>query len=188
MILVKLIAGLGNPGEKYSDTRHNVGFRAIKVISDNFEFNKPTFQLKALVASGNIKKDKVILAQPLSYMNSSGKVVKRLVDYYKISLDNLIIIYDDLDLDTGDIRIKTKGSSGGHNGIKSVINWLGSRNIPRIRIGIGRPQGNISITDYVLSKFNIEEEKKIKKAIEKVIEAVEIICEDNFDMAMNKFN
>ncbi|MFW6270637.1 MAG: aminoacyl-tRNA hydrolase [Bacillota bacterium] len=185
---MKLITGLGNPGDKYEDTRHNVGFRAIKNISENYDFEPPVLELNALVSSGKIENEKVILTQPLSYMNKSGKVVKNLINYYNVSNKDLIIIYDDLDLDPGTIRIKTHGSSGGHNGIKSIINWLNTKKVPRIRIGIGRPKSDIEIVDYVLGRFSKQEEVEINQAVKNVVKAVKIICKNGFEQAMSCFN
>lgn len=188
MITLKLLVGLGNPGKKYSETRHNVGFRAIKRIADFFDFDKPFFELNALISRGDIEDEKIILAQPYSYMNNSGKVVKNLMDYYKLSLNQLIIIYDDLDLPVGKIRIKIKGSSGGHNGIKSIINNLTTKEFSRIRIGIGRPPQNINTVSHVLDYFNTEEEKEIEIAVKDLVKAVKVICNDGLDRAMNEFN
>ncbi len=186
---MKLVIGLGNPGKKYAGTRHNAGFQAIHKIADHFNFKKPDYRLNALIAKGSIASSNIILAQPCSYMNKSGRVVKKIVEYYNIEVDNLIIIYDDLDLPTGKIRIKTRGSSGGHKGLNSIIFHLGTREFARIRIGIGRPPDDtFKITDYVLTGFTTEEKDKMLEAYEKTTSAIEVICKEDYQEAMNQFN
>lgn len=183
-----LIVGLGNPGKKYAATRHNVGFRAICNLAGKNNIKAARIRFKSLMGQGNIAGEKVILAQPQTYMNNSGQAVRLLIDYFKIPLENIIIIYDDLDLSVGKIRIKKKGSAGGHNGLKSIINHLGSNEIPRIRVGIDRPPDYIDVIDYVLGHFSADEEKEINKAMDVVCEAVYLVLTEGYHQAMNKFN
>lgn len=185
--MLKLIVGLGNPGKEYARTRHNVGFRAVTAIAEKYNLkSQKSYQCYSLIGEGIIADKDVVVAQPLTYMNKSGKAVAFLINYYKVVLEDVIIIYDDLDLPPGRLRIKTSGSSGGHNGLKSIFNYLDTQKIPRIRIGIGHSSGDTK--SYVLGHFNSEEEKIIKKAIKNVVKAVEVILKDGFQTAMNKFN
>lgn len=183
-----LIVGLGNPGDKYSSTRHNVGFRTIYNLAGDFDITGTRHKLKAILAKGRINDNGVILAQPQTYMNNSGKSVKLIIDYFKIPINKLIVIYDDMDLPTGKIRIKTAGSPGGHNGLRSIINCLGTNKIPRIRVGIGRPPEGMSTINYVLGCFLEDEDKLINEAIKNISEAIPVIIRDGFETAMNKYN
>lgn len=187
-IYVKVIIGLGNPGEKFAKTRHNIGYRAIKVLSKHYEFSKPVHKFNSLIAKGRIAGEKVLLGQPCSFMNKSGQVVYRIANYYNVNKENLIIIYDDLDLPVGKLRIKKSGSSGGHNGLKSIIYYLESSKFPRIRIGIGRPPGQIAVSEYVLSYFSEQEEKEIEKTLKKIPEIIKMISEQGYAEAMNNYN
>jgi len=184
---LKLIVGLGNPGKKYAETRHNVGFMAIKQLADEFGIVNVDKECEALVADGEIEDTKVILAQPLTYMNKSGRAVSKLIDKYDISLKDLIVIYDDLDLPAGKIRVKGDGGSGGHKGIKSIIEYLDSIQITRIRIGIGRPL-EIDVTEYVLHEFDKDQQKRIDQALKKVDNIIIELIKNDLDSTMNKFN
>lgn len=181
-----LIAGLGNPGDKYKQTRHNVGFMAADYIAaiNNIKINKIKF--KAVCGEGNIGGEKVIIAKPSCFMNCSGESILEIAQYYKLSASNIIIIYDDVALDVGRIRIRPSGSDGGHNGIKSIIYSLQSNEFPRIRIGVGNPQ--IPLADYVLGKISGDDGIKITEAIKKLDSAVYDIITDGVSSAMNKFN
>ncbi len=184
---LKLIVGLGNPGTKYAETRHNVGFMAIKQLADEFGIINVDKDCESLVADGYINDEKVILAQPLTYMNKSGRAVAKLVDKYQVPLKDLIVIYDDLDLPAGKIRVKGSGGSGGHKGIRSVIEYMDSNHITRIRIGIGRPI-EMDVTEYVLQEFNKDQQKRIDQALKKVDEIILELLKNDIDSAMNKFN
>ncbi|MFO7814540.1 MAG: aminoacyl-tRNA hydrolase [Halanaerobiales bacterium] len=184
---MKLIVGLGNPGQKYAETRHNVGFTAIKRLADHFNIRNVDKDCEALVARGEIEHEKVILAQPLTYMNKSGRAISKLVDKFNISLENLIVIYDDLDLPTGKLRVKSKGSSGGHKGIKSIMENLDSKEINRIRIGIGRPL-DLPVNEYVLREFSDEQQKRVEETFEIIDQVVIDIINNGVSSAMNKFN
>lgn len=183
-----LIVGLGNPGPKYRMTRHNAGFMAIHKLAEDFNIKANTTKFQSILGQGTIADNKVILAQPITYMNNSGMAVRQLVDYYKIEREKLIIIYDDLDLPPGKIRIKKKGSSGGHNGVSSIIESLGTQEVPRIRIGIGSPPEDFPVIDYVLGHFTAEEIPIIEDTLSKISPIIEEIIENGFQKAMNKYN
>lgn len=184
-----LIVGLGNPGEEYQSTKHNVGFRAIDKICNllNVKLDKEKF-------NGIYKKipykdgKEIILAKPLTYMNLSGNFVKSIVNFYKINFNNIIVIYDDIDTNIGSIRVKSKGSSGGQNGMKNIIDMLGTNNIKRIRIGIGRPEKQ-NLANYVLSKFKVEDFANIEIALNCASKAtIDFIEFDNFEKVISKYN
>lgn len=184
---MKLIVGLGNPGKKYAETRHNVGFMAIKKLSDRFDIRNIDKDCEALIAKGNVENKKVLLVQPLTYMNNSGRAVKKLADKYNIEFDDIIVIYDDLDLPAGKLRIKEKGSSGGHKGLKSIMDNFNTNQLTRIRIGIGRPF-DFEVIDYVLQKFDKEQKKEINKILSSIDKVVLEILNNGVSSAMNMFN
>jgi len=190
MLLDKMfvIAGLGNPGPQYINTRHNVGFDTVDVIADKLQININKIKHKALIGEGMLDDTKIMLVKPQTYMNSSGESIRDIVEWYKIPLSNLIIIYDDIDLDLGKIRIKKKGSSGTHNGMKSVIYQLQSEDFPRVRIGLGKPPEKWDLVNYVLGKFPPEERKVVDVAVKLAAKAVEVIINSGVEAAMNKYN
>lgn len=184
-----IIVGLGNPEQKYAGTRHNIGFSAITALADANHISVDTKKHKAMIGKGVIAGQKVILAEPLTYMNLSGESVRELVDYYKIDpAQELIVIYDDINLAPGKLRIRAKGSAGGHNGIKNIIAHLGSQEFARIRIGVGEKPSGWDLADYVLGRFPKEEEPVIREALEKTTEACEVIMTQDINAAMNRFN
>lgn len=184
-----IIVGLGNPERKYDGTRHNIGFSAITVIADKYNISMDIEKHKAVCGKGYIEGQKVILAMPQTYMNLSGESVRELVDYYKIDPESeLIVIYDDINLAPGRLRIREKGSAGGHNGIKNIISHLGTQVFPRIRIGVGEKPKGWDLADYVLGRFAKDEEPVIREALDNVAEACGIIVDDEIRTAMNKFN
>lgn len=185
---MRIIIGLGNPTEKYQATRHNIGWDAITRISDDYRIPLNQKKHKAICGMGYIEGEKVILAQPITYMNLSGESVRELVDFYKVPTEDIIVIYDDINLDVGQLRIRKKGSAGGHNGIKSIINHLGTEDFPRIRIGVGEKPKDWDLADYVLSRFKDEEEIAIREALKDTSDACRIIITDGIDAAMNKYN
>jgi len=185
---MRIIIGLGNPGEKYQATRHNIGWDAITRISDDYGIPLNQMKHKARCGTGYIEGEKVILAQPVTYMNHSGESVRELVDYYKVSTEDIIIIYDDIDLDVGQLRIRKKGSAGGHNGIKSIISHLGTDEFPRIRIGVGAKPKDWDLADYVLSRFKDEEQASIRQALKDASDACRMIISSGMEAAMNKYN
>lgn len=184
-----IIAGLGNPERKYDGTKHNIGFSAITALSDAYNIPVNTREHKALCGKGYIEGQKVLLAMPLTYMNLSGESIRELVDYYKINPEEeLIIIYDDINLTPGKLRIRAKGSAGGHNGIKNIITHIGSQSFYRIRIGVGEKPEGWDLADYVLSRFNREDEPVIREALQDTVEACKVIMLEDIRTAMNKFN
>ena len=184
-----IIVGLGNPESKYNGTRHNIGFSAITALADANNISLDMKKHKALCGKGVIAGQKVLLAEPLTYMNLSGESVRELVDYYKVDpTDELIIIYDDINLAPGKLRIREKGSAGGHNGIKNILAHLGSQDFPRIRIGVGEKPKGWDLADYVLGRFAKEEEPVIREALEKVVQACEVMITEDTRTAMNRFN
>ena len=186
---MKLIVGLGNPGKQYDQTRHNVGFEVIDELSNRLQIPLNQSKFKGLYGMGNHKGEKVLLLKPLTYMNLSGESISAVMDYYKIELEDLVVIYDDLDLPVGKIRLRQKGSPGGHNGIKSTVAHLGTQAFNRIRIGIDRPHPpGISVPDYVLGRFRPEEQQPIKEAAEKSADACEAWLERPFLQVMNDYN
>ena|SRR5690606_5994207 len=187
-LLVKLIIGLGNPGKPYEHTRHNIGFDVIDELADRW--NAPLNQTKfnGMYATVHRPEGKVILLKPLTYMNLSGECVRPLMDYFDIEIEDIIVIYDDLDLETGKLRLRGKGSAGGHNGIKSLIQHLGTQEFNRIRVGVSRPPAGMKVADYVLAKFSNEDQPIVKEAVEKSCDAVETALAKPFLEVMNKFN
>ncbi len=184
---MKLIVGLGNPGSKYNSTRHNIGFMVVDGYAQSLDLNINGKEKNALVAKTNISGEKVIFAKPQTFMNNSGQAVRALADYYNISSDEIIIIYDDLDLNVGQIRVKTKGGHGGHNGIKSIINHLGTKDFNRLRIGIGRPEYG-TVVDYVLGRFSKKESDIIENTLDKVKNAIDDYLRKDINQVMNRYN
>ncbi len=183
-----LVVGLGNPGNKYENTRHNVGFHAIDYLSERHNIKLTKIGYKAIYGEGFIDGTRVILLKPQTFMNLSGESVREIVIWYKIPLERLIVIYDDIDLEPGKIRVRPKGSSGSHNGMKSIIYQLQEQNFPRIRIGIGRPPEKWDLADYVLSKFPKEDWEIIFNSIEKAAEAAIMVTKSGPEKAMNYYN
>lgn len=185
---MKLIVGLGNPGRQYEKTRHNIGFQAIDKLSDDFGIRLDQAKHKGIFGIGNRDGERVILLKPLTYMNLSGESIRAVMDYYQIEIEDLAVIYDDLDLPVGRIRLRQKGSAGGHNGIKSTIAHLGTQNFNRIRVGISRPQNGMTITDYVLGDFTKEEQNIMDDVIDKCADACKQWIKSPFLKVMNEFN
>ena len=183
---MKLIVGLGNPGKKYEHTRHNMGFDVVDLFSELAEIDIDKEAFKGLVGRGKVFDEDVYLLKPQTYMNLSGESVREIVSYFKIPTEDIIVIYDDLDLEPGKIRLRLSGSSGGHKGIQNIIENLGTDEIKRIRIGIGKP--TFDTIDYVLGKPFKEERPLIDDAINNAVEALKEILKHSFDSAMNKFN
>lgn len=182
-----VIVGLGNPGKKYENTRHNIGFITIDYLADELGIKVNKLKHKALVGDGKISGQKVLLVKPQTFMNLSGESVREIVSYYKIKMSELIVIYDDIDIDKGAVRIRKKGSAGTHNGMRSIIYNLGDDNFPRVRIGIGKEE-KIPLVNYVVGGFSKEEVKTMENAVEKAAKGVMSIVGDGIDLAMNKYN
>ncbi len=171
-----VVVGLGNPGRKYARTRHNAGFDAVEILASRLGVSMTKLRCKALIGEGTVGGERVVLAQPQTFMNLSGESVRELVSWYKIDLDHLIVIYDDCDLPLGRLRVRAKGSAGTHNGMKSVLYQLGSEDFPRVRVGIGRPPEGWDLADYVLSGYPAASDRKVMfDALTKAGEAVEKI-------------
>jgi PTH1 family peptidyl-tRNA hydrolase len=185
------VVGLGNPGLKYEFTRHNIGFRIVDSLAQDIEIEfKRVKSYHSLISRGMINNHKVMLVKPQTFMNLSGRAVSKVVSYYKIALQDLLIVYDDLNLELGQIRIRKKGSAGGHKGMESIMQYLNSEEIPRLRIGIDNPLVNFNFdcVSYVLSNFNDDEKEKIKEIIQLSTEAIKTVIEDDFEKAMRKYN
>ncbi|KXS45680.1 MULTISPECIES: aminoacyl-tRNA hydrolase [unclassified Candidatus Frackibacter] len=185
---MKLIIGLGNPGFKYTKTRHNVGFRVIDELAKRHHVKVNKKEKEALTGSFRYQGEKVILVKPQTYMNNSGEAVGKLARWYDIEPVDIIIIYDDLDLEVGRLRIKNGGGHGGHNGMRSIINHLSSKQIARIKIGIGRPPEYMTVSDYVLGKFDKDNRKQVQQIILTAAKAVEVALEEDLETAMNEYN
>lgn len=183
-----IIIGLGNPTSKYDGTRHNIGFDVITRMSEDYNIPLDINKHKAICGTGYIEGEKVILAKPQTYMNLSGESVRALADFYKVESDNIIVIYDDISLDVGKLRIRTKGSAGGHNGIKSIIAHLGTESFPRIKVGVGDKPAGWDLADYVLSRFTKEENEIIIDSLKKSSMAAKTIIKDGMETAMNLYN
>ena len=183
-----LIVGLGNPEEEYAKTRHNMGFDAINKIGQKYNIEVTKKKFKWIYGTGLIEGKKVILLKPQTYMNSSGESIIEVMDYYGIETEDLIVIYDDIDLDVGKLRIRKKGSAGTHNGMRSIVKCLGSGDFPRVRVGVSKPMKGQDLADFVLSRFRKEEQADLEIGLEKAYKAVEAMIKENVDIAMNKYN
>ena len=181
-----LIVGLGNPGKEYENTRHNIGFNAIDEIAKRYNIEVNRIKFKGVYGDGFINGEKVILLKPSTYMNLSGESVREVMDFYKLTDEDVLIIYDDISLEVGRLRIREKGSAGGHNGIKSIISNLGGDKLPRIKIGVGQPKGDL--VNHVLGKFSQEDMKILNDVLKVVVDASEVIVKDDAKEAMNKYN
>ncbi len=182
------VVGLGNPGRNYSGTRHNVGFDTVELLANRNNINLNKIKFKSIYGEGIIGGKKVILLKPQTYMNNSGMAVLDVYNYYKMPLENILVIVDDVDIEFGTIRIRKKGSDGGHNGLKSIIYQLGSQDFPRIKIGIGKRKEGQDLADFVLSKFSKDEKPRIEEAVLNAAMAVETIITYGIDEGMNQFN
>lgn len=184
-----IIVGLGNPDKQYQGTRHNVGFDVIDAIAEKYNIAVDTKKHLAYVGKGVIEGQKVILVKPQTYMNLSGESVRSVVDFYKVDPEQeVLIIYDDVSLDVGQLRIRKKGTAGGHNGIKSIISHLGTNVFPRIKVGVGEKPKGYDLADYVLGKFSKAEQEIMQDGYKQAAEAAALIVQDNMEKAMNDFN
>lgn len=185
---MKLIAGLGNPGKEYSGTRHNIGFAVIDALSDKYNIDVSKAKFNGLIGEGRIGNEKILLLKPLTYMNLSGESIKAASDFYKLSLEDIIVIYDDISLPVGGLRIREKGSAGGHNGIKSIIAHLKTDEFTRIKIGVGdKPKGG-NLVNHVLGHFSKEDSVLIEDAIKRGADAAAAIVLKGPKEAMNEYN
>lgn len=184
-----VIVGLGNPGKKYENTRHNAGFVSIDALADKYGISISEKKHKALCGTGIIEGNKVLLVKPQTFMNLSGESVRSVMDFYKIDPEeDMLVIYDDISLAPGNIRIRKKGSAGGHNGIKSIIAHAGTQNFMRIKVGVGEKPSGWDLADYVLGHFSEEDNTKIKEIMPDIIQAATLMVQGDVDKAMNDFN
>lgn len=183
-----IVVGLGNPGYEYTYTRHNAGFRVVNRLAKSIEIERTYYRYHSTIKEGLLDGRGLILAKPKTYMNLSGKAVLALVNGYKISLSRLLIIYDDVNLELGCIRIRKHGGAGGHKGVSSIISYLESDDFPRLKIGIGHPPEEMDIKDYVLSRFTSSEKEVFKESIKEAVRAVISIIMEGIDKAMSKYN
>lgn len=183
-----LIVGLGNPESDYARTRHNMGFRVINELAKQYEIDIARKKFRSEYENAMIEGQKVILVKPQTFMNVSGEAIIEFVNFYKIELDKIIIIYDDMDIEPGKIRIRKSGSPGSHNGMKSVVHFLNSENFPRIRVGIGKPREDENVIEYVIGSIPEEDEKDLETGVNLAKEAVIELLKNGIDSAMNRFN
>lgn len=183
-----LVIGLGNPEPEYSKTRHNMGFDTINVISNKYKIDMNRTKFNAIYGSGDIEGQKVIFVKPQTFMNLSGQTVREFVNFYKVENNKLIVIYDDMDIEKGTMKIRKKGGPGSHNGMKSVVQELGTNDFPRVRVGIGKPAYKNDAINYVIGRVQEEEYEILQKGIKRASEAIEEIIKNGIDIAMNKYN
>ena len=183
-----LIVGLGNPEEEYSKTRHNMGFNTINKISQQYNIEVKQNKFQALYGSGMIEKEKVILLKPQTFMNLSGESIKQCMDFYKLKLEDLIVIYDDMDLEPGNIKVRIKGGPGSHNGMKSVVSNINSEDFVRVRVGIGKPENKSDMINYVIGHVSEDEYKILEEGTSLAKDATIEIIKNDVNSSMNKFN
>lgn len=183
-----LIVGLGNPESDYANTRHNMGFHVVNKLAKEYEIDMARKKFNSEYGNAIIEGEKVILVKPQTFMNASGEAIVEFVKFYKIELDKVIIIYDDVDIEPGKIRIRKSGSPGSHNGMKSVVHFLNNENFPRIRVGIGKPKDDENMIEYVIGAIPEEEKKELEDGVEKAKEAIVELLKNGIDASMNQFN
>lgn len=185
---MKIVVGLGNPGQKYNQTRHNVGFEVLACLAQRYLVDRPKAKFNAEVAETSINNEKTILISPLTFMNLSGKSVRAAVDFYKLPISEVLVVCDDINLDVGRLRLRPAGSAGGQNGLKDIIRCLGSDQFPRLRVGVGRVPAGWDAADYVLGKFSPEDRSAIDVAVPRAADAVACWIGEGLPQAMNRFN
>ncbi len=184
-----LVVGLGNPGIQYENTRHNVGFMSVDIFMNENDGNFNKHKYEAVFGECNVGKNRVLVAKPQTYMNNSGRAVQQIAAFYKIPVDKIIIVFDDVSLDVGKIRMRRNGSHGGHNGMKDIIELMGNNNIARVKIGVGqKPHPEYDLADWVLSKFPDSDKENLDNALKKSVKALKEIITKGIDSAMNKYN
>ena len=184
-----IIAGLGNPGSQYDLTRHNAGFMAVDKIAEEYKVKVDRIKFKSLCNTFEMKGKKVLLMKPQTFMNLSGQSITEAMNFYKVPIENVIILCDDISLEPSKLRIRRKGSDGGHNGLKNIIDLSGKDTFPRIRIGVGqKPHPDYDLADWVLSRFTPSEQKLMAEGVEKAMRSCEFMVQDKIDQAMNKYN
>lgn len=185
---MKLIIGLGNPGDKFKDTRHNVGFRVVDKLAEFLNIDLQRTGHISLFGPGKIEGEKVFLAKPLTYMNKSGHAVNSFLRYYQIPLENLLVIYDDADLQVGRLRLRSRGGAGGHRGMESIISCLGKGDFPRLRLGIKGKGRARQLAEYVLREFDKDERALIDQVVDEAVDVVRLFIKEGISGAMNKYN
>ncbi|OGP72945.1 MAG: aminoacyl-tRNA hydrolase [Deltaproteobacteria bacterium RBG_16_49_23] len=184
---MKIIVGLGNPGVRYLETRHNIGFRVVDRLAETCHIPLSTKRHQTLYGTGSIDSQKVILVKPMTYMNRSGEAVGKMVHFFHLGIENLIVIHDDLDLPFGRFRFKQRGGDGGHQGVRSIIELLGGANFLRLKVGIGRPPRGMEPAEYVLNSFDLFEQSHLDRVIDQAVEALRVLISDGIQTAMNRF-
>ena len=183
-----IIAGLGNPGKQYDRTRHNVGFEVIDLLADRMGISVTEKKFKGLYGKGMLAGEKVVLLKPQTYMNLSGESLREAADFYKVEPENIIVIHDDIDLEPGQLRLRAKGSAGGHNGLKNIIAHLGTQEFLRIKVGVGAKPRGMDLADYVLGRFSSGEQAMMEEAYRDAGDAVELLLSEGMEKAMNRYN
>lgn len=183
-----IIVGLGNPGKKYEDTRHNIGFKTIDALADKLNIKVNKMKFKGLVGEGRIAGEKVILLKPHTFMNNSGESVVEILNFYKLKPENLLVVVDDIDIEFAQLKIKKNGSAGTHNGLKSIVNLIGSKDFARFKIGVGKKHPNEDLASFVLSNFPSRDKKHIEDAVDACSESIIKTVTDGIDVAMNFYN
>lgn len=186
--IMYIIAGLGNPSSQYRGSRHNVGFEVIDRLADRYHIDVTAKKFKALTGNGVIEGQKVILVKPQTFMNLSGESLREVMNFYKTDISQLIVVYDDINLALGQLRIRGKGSAGGHNGMKNIILNCGSQDFPRVRLGVGEKPVGMDLADYVLSRFWGEEKRQIEEGFLEAADAVCMLLREGLEAAMNRYN
>ena len=185
---LRLIAGLGNPGNQYRETRHNVGFLVLDEIGREYSLAADKKKFSTLYGRGSVENNELVLVKPMAYMNNSGPPLRRLADYFRISGEEILVIHDDIDLAFGRLKIKEKGGHGGHNGVRSLMDAFGGGDFARLRVGVGRSESRADVTDHVLGKFNAEELKHLNRIVSRARDAATTILTEGLTVAMNRFN
>ncbi len=183
-----IIAGLGNPTKEYDKTRHNAGFAVIDKLADTYNISMDIKKHKAICGKGVIAGQKVVLVKPQTYMNLSGESIREVVDFYKVDIENVLVVFDDISLDVGKLRLRPKGSAGGHNGIKSIISHLGTDQFKRIKFGVGDKPRGYDLADWVLGRFPKDQADAVEEGLENACKAVETIILEGIESGMNKYN
>lgn len=184
---MKVIVGLGNPGICYQGNRHNIGFQVVNQLAKNSCISLSTRRLKALYGTGKIDAQEVVLAKPMTFMNRSGEAVQRILDFFKVSMDDLIVVHDDLDLPFGRLRFKKRGGDGGHQGVRSIIEAIGGNHFLRLKVGIGRPPQGMEVAEYVLCDFDETEQPYLSEIRSRAAEALAVMLREGIDTAMNRY-
>ena len=182
-----LLVGLGNPGSNYTNTRHNIGFKIIDAINLHFKLSKQKPKFKGLLTTGSIESKKIYAIKPLTFMNNSGMCIRELLEYFKINVEDVVVFHDDLDVDLGKVKVKFGGSSAGHNGVASIDKFIG-KDYSRVRIGIGRPESKISVSDFVLNDFNQEEQDELEKTTTNIIGSLNILIDKKLELFSSTVN